>query len=238
MALPRSLHPSDQRALLAIQVEALFRLDDRGRMISTNEPEPGAAPRVFLGRSMGGNLWRFHADLSADLVARLEAILLHEPVPAHLAAPPSMVADVLAELGEGAVVDSHGPAWRCPENLPASDVAQLVEQRDVHLVSPHYPYLADHLAGLSPCAVVVDGGVAVAACSSVRITDRACEAGVGTEEAFRGKGYASDAVSTWADAVRATGRIPLYSTSWDNAASRRVAEKLGLIQYGIDLSIH
>ena len=35
--------------------------------------------------------------------------------------------------------------------------------------------------------------------------------------------------------VRDLGDEPLYSTSWDNAASLRVAEKLGLIPYGEDL---
>jgi hypothetical protein len=42
---------------------------------------------------------------------------------------------------------------------------------------------------------------------------------------------------TWARAVRALGAEPLYSTSWQNAASRAVARKLGLVLYGTDLSI-
>jgi hypothetical protein len=36
--------------------------------------------------------------------------------------------------------------------------------------------------------------------------------------------------------VRRENRIPLYSTSWDNAASRGVARRLGLVLYGADLS--
>ncbi|MGH2617528.1 MAG: GNAT family N-acetyltransferase, partial [Thermomicrobiales bacterium] len=41
----------------------------------------------------------------------------------------------------------------------------------------------------------------------------------------------------WAQAVRQEGRIPLYSTSWENLASQAVARKLGLVLYGVDLDI-
>ncbi|MDQ3856704.1 MAG: GNAT family N-acetyltransferase, partial [Chloroflexota bacterium] len=34
-----------------------------------------------------------------------------------------------------------------------------------------------------------------------------------------------------------TGKVPLYSTSWDNSASQAVARKLGLVQYATDLSL-
>jgi predicted GNAT family acetyltransferase len=60
---------------------------------------------------------------------------------------------------------------------------------------------------------------------------------VETLEGYRGRGHAPAAVAAWARAVRATGRIPLYSTSWDNLASQAVARKLGLIPYGADFSL-
>jgi len=58
-----------------------------------------------------------------------------------------------------------------------------------------------------------------------------------TVEAFRGRGFASAVVAAWANAVRESDRVPLYSTSWENAASRAVATKLGLTLYGADLWI-
>ena len=74
-------------------------------------------------------------------------------------------------------------------------------------------------------------------CYSARLTGRAAEAGVETLETHRGRGYAPAVVAAWAHAVRETGRIPFYSTSWDNLASQAVARKLGLVQYATDLSI-
>ena len=41
----------------------------------------------------------------------------------------------------------------------------------------------------------------------------------------------------WALAVRASGRTPLYSTSWSNDASLAVARKLGLVAYASAWSI-
>ena len=44
-------------------------------------------------------------------------------------------------------------------------------------------------------------------------------------------------VAGWARAVREAGVEPLYSTSWQNAASRAVARKLALVPFGSDVHI-
>ena len=81
------------------------------------------------------------------------------------------------------------------------------------------------------------GERAVSICGSARITSRAHEAGVETHPDFRGRGHAVKVVAAWARAVREDGRIPLYSTSWENEASRDVARKLGLVQYGVTFHV-
>ncbi|HKW12755.1 MAG TPA: GNAT family N-acetyltransferase, partial [Gemmatimonadaceae bacterium] len=85
-------------------------------------------------------------------------------------------------------------------------------------------------------ALVVDRQ-AVSVCASVRLTAHAHEAGVDTARAYRRRGYAACVAAAWARAVRDLGRTPLYSTSWQNEASRAVARQLGLIQFGCDLHI-
>ena len=106
-----------------------------------------------------------------------------------------------------------------------------------------FDWLREGWEGYAPVAAVVADGRAVSVCFSSRLTSRVAEAGVETAEPFRGRGYATRAVAAWAHAVRAGsprdsaggGRLPLYSTSWENLASQAVARRLGLRLYGVDL---
>jgi hypothetical protein len=43
--------------------------------------------------------------------------------------------------------------------------------------------------------------------------------------------------AAWAAAIRASGRTPLYGTSWTNTASLEVARKLGLVVFASDWSL-
>jgi hypothetical protein len=85
-------------------------------------------------------------------------------------------------------------------------------------------------------ALTVDGHAAAVCCSGRR-TGTAHEAAVETAAPYRGRGYAARVVGAWARAVREMGCVPLYSTSWQNEASRDVARKLALICFGSDLHI-
>ena len=73
---------------------------------------------------------------------------------------------------------------------------------------------------------VVDGRI-VGTAQTAAITDRYVDIGVGTDEPWRGRGFATAAASIVARRVRETGRTPVWSCGEDNMASLRVARKLG-----------
>ncbi len=70
--------------LMYLQVQNLFRLDGEGRLLSTNEAPPFTAPRLFLGRTVEGNVWRLRHDLPSEQAKALTALLGAEPAPAGL----------------------------------------------------------------------------------------------------------------------------------------------------------
>ncbi len=228
--------------LMELQIEALFTHDDLGRIVAVNEPDGGPAPRFFFGRSREGNRWRFRHDLPDETAKRLEALAAVEPVNHDLRALPAALDAMLDVLGTDreSGLDESGPAYRFPVVIPDPGIATLITRDNGHLLHRIAPYLEAIESGpdtYGPCAVVVDDGVAVAICHCARLTARAAEAGVETLPDYRGRGYAPAAVAAWAQAIRESGRIPLYSTSWDNLASQAVARKLGLVMYGSDLSV-
>jgi predicted GNAT family acetyltransferase len=91
------------------------------------------------------------------------------------------------------------------------------------------------LPGAFPLCVALEAGAVVAVCHSSRSTRTAAAAGVETAEAHRSRGLGTAVVAGWARAVRAEGREPFYGTSWANLASRGIARRLGLIQFGEDV---
>ena len=84
---------------------------------------------------------------------------------------------------------------------------------------------------------IVENGDPVSICFCARRSGVAAEAGVQTAEAYRGRGYGADVTAAWALAIRTSGRIPLYSTSWTNHASLAVARKLSLVAYASSWSL-
>ncbi|HMM41657.1 MAG TPA: GNAT family N-acetyltransferase [Thermomicrobiales bacterium] len=224
---------------MTIQVETLFRHDPAGRLTTVNEPGGGPAPRLFLGRTAAGNVWRLRHDLPLALAAELSGILADESPLGDPRQPAVTYERLVAALEAVAPVERvwDGPAWWIPEGVDMRcDITPIVVD-DPALLRDGFPGWARDLAAASPCVAVVVDGAAVAVCCSARTSPRASEAGVETLERYRGRGYASAVVAAWAAKVRRAGRLPLYSTSWPNVASQAVARRLGLRFYGVDLHI-
>lgn len=225
---------------MAAHVRALFTHDARSRLLLVNEPGGGArAPRLFFGRTRQCNVWRLRADLPEALVAELEALCQDEPVSAELRSPPRHHAAYVRLLEAHAPVRDveMGPAYRFAEYPEPARPTLALTEKDAEILQGGFGELVAELPAWQPFVAFIDAGRAVSVCRSVRITPEAHEAGVETLPDFRGRGYAGDVVAGWALRVRSLGALPLYSTSWENAASQAVAAKLRLVQYGVDFHI-
>ena len=82
--------------------------------------------------------------------------------------------------------------------------------------------------GIAAGAVVDDNIVAIAHIYAE--TDLHADIGVSTVEQWREKGFATTAASLVAQEIQAKGKVPAWSCGEDNAASLRVAQKLGFTE--------
>jgi RimJ/RimL family protein N-acetyltransferase len=229
--------------LMNIHVRALFTHNAESRLLFVNEPDNAVAPapRLFLGRTREGNVWRFRAGLPENLCAELDALCADEPpLSAEFDEPPRHFETYvrLLESNAPAQKPESGPAYHFPEDLmsPSRRLIEVTEKNAEALHGGFEEFVAE-LPAWQPFVAFVEKNRVVSICRSVRITPEAHEAGVETLPDFRGIGYAGDVVNEWARRVQASGAVPLYSTSWENVASQAVARKLRLKFYGTDFHI-
>ncbi|MFC3860488.1 GNAT family N-acetyltransferase [Deinococcus antarcticus] len=227
------------------QARTLYRIDRAGRLrlipdLTAAESEWEPAPRFFLGRTAQGNVWHFRHDLPRQVTVELDALCRSEP-PLQVGQEPGIARQIREVLGAGE--EYRGPAYLLPWQTDTGQ-AVAISPDTAHLLLPAFPGTARRaLAGHGgPVTAVIENGQAVAVCSSVRQSGPAspggaAEAGVFTLEQSRGQGYAAQVTALWANLVRAQGRLPLYSTSWENTASQAVAHRLNGQWFGEDWSI-
>lgn len=225
-----------------IHVRALFTHDAESRILFVNEPGGAAspAPRMFLGRTRDGNVWRFRSDIPERLREELDGLCSDEPVSAEFDKPPRHVETYVRLLERHAPVREvgRGPAYHFPQDItPPSRHLLAITKKNAEALQGGFKELVAELPAWQPFVAVVEDNRALSVCRSVRITSEAHEAGVETLPDFRGQGYAKDVTAEWARRVLAAGALPLYSTSWENKASQAVARKLRLECYGADLQV-
>ena len=120
-----------------------------------------------------------------------------------------------------------------PETVPV-----LITPRNIKDFSLEgFEWLLDEIHVVEPCVGIIYEGRLVSQCRSVRRSPCVHEAGLETLPYFRGRNYASLVTLGWAAAVRDLGAAPIYSTSWNNLNSQRVARKLDLYYFGNSFSI-
>jgi len=226
---------------MELLINVSFCCDPEGRLRAVNEPEKPPAPRFYMVRTAVGNHWRFRYDLPAATIQQLNQLCEAEPLSADLTRPPQQYTAIKAVLEAQAPLQDEyrGPVYWIPPGRPRPANVVLIAATNAQLLQPLFPWVLPLPQNPRRGALVatVAQGMAVALCYCSRIPDQVTHAGVETADAFRGQGYATAAVAGWAAEVRRFGLIPLYGTSWDNLASQRIAQKLGMVLYGEDWSI-
>lgn len=229
-----------------LHLRTMFVLNGESRITSTREPGANPGPLFALVRSATACAWTVRADVPADIANALERLAREEPPVLDLRDAPKH-ADRYVALLEGrprsgppagaSIGQSAGPAFTFPDAVASP--AGVVAVEDERLLQRNFRgwVPGEIAAGRRPVMAVTQDGYPISVCFCARCSDVAAEAGVETAEAFRGLGFGPRVTAAWALAIRASGRVPLYSTSWTNTASLAVARKLGLIAYASSWSL-
>lgn len=218
--------------LMRIQAETLYVLDESRRIIGINEPSLAADTAVFVGMTRYGPQVHVAADMPGHIEQELRLHCEGEP-------------DIkqLCTIVEGYQPVKRvwvGPAYAFPAEHaepPAEPDVVVIRPSNADLLDAFFPEIKVELMNRQPVLGFVIGNAAVSVCCSARSSRFAAEAGLATAPAYRGRELAVKTAARWGWEVRRQGRIPLYSTSWSNLGSQRVAHKLRLYPYGMDFHI-
>ena len=216
-----------------LHLQTAFVLNSAGRITSTREPNPSRGPAFSLVRSTAKCAWAVRADLPQKLADELDSLAREEPPVLDLRDAP-VHADRYSSLIGGRI--GSGPAFTFPDVV--AQPANMVFVEHLGQLSRNFRgWTADEIPGCSPILAMVEDAHAVSVCFCARSSNVAAEAGLETATEFRGRGFGPRVTAAWALAVRESGRVPLYSTSWTNAASLAVARKLSLVMYASTWSL-
>ncbi|MFM9278754.1 GNAT family N-acetyltransferase [Paenibacillus jiagnxiensis] len=221
----------DSKSLMELQASTLYVLNEQNRIVRINEQNAPEAPAVFLGHAKDTVLSYYHEKLPASVVAEISR---YATLPLNIAAVLNAVSAYKPVKGIWI-----GPAFACVQ--PATDTvssAVVINLHNRQLLEPYFEGLIPELEVRLPAAAYIVEGRAVSVCCCARKSGQAAEASLETAPLYRGKGYAQEAVIAWCQEVRRQGLLPLYSTSWDNLSSQRVAHKAGFTQFGSDFSVY
>ena len=236
-----------QEELLEMQIKALYIFDSNSRMTAINEPWASSsgqikpAPKLHYGITLDGkSLFRFRHDLSPETIGQLEKFILEEAVAEAVADKANPLnACVLKQLGTflsllGSDKYIIGICYNFSNSIEKDETCGInINHENINsLEIGEFDWLIEEINHCQPCYGFLEENKVVSVCRSVRKSESAHEAGAFTAEKYRGRGLAESVILNWAKAVQSKGLYPLYSTSYDNKASQRVAEKMGLDQFG------
>ena len=205
----------------------------------------GTAPRfdgvIVSAHTLPQEPWCFGIDPSAiwDLLRPLSD-WRKQGVSPNVSAGLARPLAALIEGGVGVPVCFYGDVYHTLTGRVTETVVPGVRRldfNDVDLLSAYlgnprgagFATFEELLTDGAAAGSVVDGGLVALAHTSA-VTERYADIGVSTGEASCNRGFATSAGSIVAGRVREMGLIPVWSTGEDNAASLRVAAKIGFTE--------
>ena len=230
-------------ALMELQVRTLYELDAFGRIVRRNSgAEPPVArpmPPFFMGRTHFGQRHPLAPGFAGKGGCGATNAGGRRTDRARLRKPTGNSIRCCTRCAATRARPRSTAARRSPSrkrSRAARHVRQLTRE-ETHLLHPELAEWAVDFPSCEPAFGAFVHGVAVAICACARSARGGAEAGVETAASFRGMGLAPAATLAWAHAIRESGRVPFYSTSWENTASRTVARKLNLKLFGEDIHV-
>jgi len=126
----------------------------------------------------------------------------------------------------------YQPVLACPNAAVrrlAPDDAGLIGRADEELTRSDVGSLESLLTEGVIAGAIADG-VLVSVARTTGWSERHADIGVETLPAWRGRGFATAAAALVAQGVQQMGKMPVWSAGEGNAASLRIAQKLGFVE--------
>jgi hypothetical protein len=239
MIKPDSSDNVSQNKLLKMHIEALFMLDAQSKLVTINEPWDGtkAVPRLYLGKTFDGSMiYKFRYDTPLEIIKILEKYLQKE-AQLNKWNEIKYINEYLGIFGSNNYFDEICYYYEAIINEKEDNCIKITAENIKNYRLNEFDWLNDEIKYSQPCYGIIEDNQIISICRSVRITEKAHEAGIETIERCRGKGYAEIVLKSWVKTIQNKGCIALYSTNKGNKSSQRVAEKASINKFGIGISI-
>jgi hypothetical protein len=205
---------------LQLAIECI-ELNTNGLLVRIPGPDPDDIARVYVFKHKGGFNAYFRHDVPPFVREQVQALTPARAFDDQEAVKDLLVADApCAEAGTW-------QTYTFPHILNSSQFPSVVRLNESHGALIERDRTGMDVTRRAVYAVIQDG-MTVSTCLSVRENEQAGECYVYTVEPYRGRGFGKQVTAAWAHHIQQQGKIAFYSHALDNPASQAVARGLGL----------
>jgi hypothetical protein len=249
----------DHRRLLALELDAIFGLDESNpiRVITRDQ-----SLHAVLNWSSQATFIAISTDLAARLDSRADSetsaaiasflsLQEHNVQPYAPAVPPNALLALQNALNLPASTITGGPTYiitpalpqqalplPLPQNVSQLKSNNLIDQTTARSCPRPSNWEPNEWNDLIACKAhhpwsmaITSTNEVVCICHTPARSEGVVEAGIWTRQDFRGQGIAPATVAAWAT-LHLKDTVVFYSTSRENESSKTIARKLGLEEFG------